>query len=247
MRAVNHRNRRAPIALAGNQPVAHAVVYLQRAVLRFGQFIHNGPFRLFVFHAVKRTGIDQHARAGIRQRGLFVFGFDYFYNRQIVFGGKYIVAFIMRRHRHHAARAVGIQHIIRNPNRHLAAVDRVDGISAGKYPCFFTHGGQTINIRGFVGLFAIGFHGLFMFRRGNFIHHRMLRRDYTIGIAKQRVRPGGKHGKRTAAHDIKRDLRTFRAADPVCLHRFDAFRPIQVFQPFQQFIGIVRNFKEPLR
>ena len=63
----------------------------------------------------------------------------------------------------------------------------------------------------------------------------------------QCVRTSRKDGKLAAAHDIKSNFAAGRFANPVFLHQFGFFRPIQCIQPGKQFFRIFGNFKEPLR
>ncbi|SIE22728.1 Uncharacterised protein [Mycobacteroides abscessus subsp. abscessus] len=57
---------------------------------------------------------------------------DNFLDRQAEFLRKLIVALIMRRNGHDGPGSIACKHIVGNPDRHFFAVNRVDGISAGK-------------------------------------------------------------------------------------------------------------------
>ena len=153
-------------------------------MLRFFQRLDDGFLRLFIVHAVKGFGIDQYTRPCIRQRFLALFRLNDLNNRQIVFGGKNKIALVVCRHGHHTPCTIGIQYIVGNPNRHLAPVDGVDGIGAGEHTGLFPYRGQTVDIRSLVCLFTVRLHRRLAFWRSDFIHHRMLRRNDTIGVAK---------------------------------------------------------------
>ena len=61
-RAINDRDRRAPIALAADQPVAHAIVHFRPAQPSFQQVSRDAFDACLVGQTVIRTGIDHHAR-----------------------------------------------------------------------------------------------------------------------------------------------------------------------------------------
>ena len=46
--------------------------------------------------------------------------------------------------------------------------------------------------------------------------------------------------------NLKTDLQPRAFTDPVALHGFGLFRPVNGFQSVEQFFGIICNFKEPL-
>ena len=61
-RAVNDRNRRAPIALTGNEPVAELEVDRALAEVVIDEPFRNGLAAFFVSQAVEFAGVNQNAR-----------------------------------------------------------------------------------------------------------------------------------------------------------------------------------------
>ena len=125
--AVNHRNRRAPVALPRNAPVLQPVRSFRRAdLLGFGVRRHFLKGLLG-----RKTGV----RPGIHQPPVFGerlahpvgdeaasrYRLDHDFHRQVVLLGKFEVALVVRRHGHHRAGAVFRQDEIRHPDRNLRA------------------------------------------------------------------------------------------------------------------------------
>ena len=75
----------------------------------------------------------------------------------------------------------------------------------------------------------------------------MFWRQRHIRRAKQRVGARSENSYDVvAAFNRKLNLRTNRPADPIFLHGFDHFRPVQVISCLQNLIGIGRNAEKPL-
>ena len=75
----------------------------------------------------------------------------------------------------------------------------------------------------------------------------MFGRKDQIGGAEEGIGTGGINGHALAgAFDLERNFRAFASADPVALHVFDPFGPIQQVNIFQQAFGVFRDFKDPL-
>ena len=141
-RAVNHRDRAAPVALPRNTPVAQAVVHLPaalRCAAEVGRFEPPRDFglRLLDAHAVEEARIDEHARpvigglasnlvrSGIRRA-------DHDRVAQPVFGGEFEVALVMRGTAENRAGAVIHQHEIRDMDRQRpVGIERMGDAQAG--------------------------------------------------------------------------------------------------------------------
>ncbi|CPR55126.1 Uncharacterised protein [Salmonella enterica subsp. enterica serovar Bovismorbificans] len=121
----DHRDRRAPVTLTGNAPVAQTVVHFTFADAFFRQFIGNGVKRRFKGQAVELAGVKQHAFFGQRLFGKIrlgtVGGQNHRLDGQTVFGGKFVVALIVTRNGHHRASAVLHQDKVCRPDRDLFA------------------------------------------------------------------------------------------------------------------------------
>ena len=75
------------------------------------------------------------------------FGMDNDADGQIELAGKFKVALVVGRHRHHGAGAVAHQHVIGNPDRDMLTGSRVDRVSAGEYAGFLAGGRFALNVR----------------------------------------------------------------------------------------------------
>ena len=119
-RAMNHWDRRSPITLAGNAPVAQPPNDFLFTQLFSIQISGNGVYRLLEIQTVVLTGIDANPVIGISllpRHGRFIPGAsaNHRLNRQAVLLGKGEVALVVRRNRHDCAFAIGHQHIICHP------------------------------------------------------------------------------------------------------------------------------------
>ena len=171
-------------------------------------------------------------------------------DRQLVAPGKFPVALVMSRHRHHRAGAVAHQHEIGHEYRQFFAADRVQRAQAGVPTALFLGfqfrlGRSTLaQLRDKRGQFGIPPSGM--------RSQRMLGGDGQEGHAHQGIRTGRVHGQRFErsaggiAHG-KGDVQAHAAPDPVALHRLDRIRPSrQVIETVQQLLGVVGDLQEPL-
>ena len=135
---INNRNRRAPIALAADQPIAHFVSNLRLAFTLLLEPSDNLLASILAARTVKSAGIHQNPFAVIASVGVNVIlrPLDDLNDRQLKFFSKSKVAVVMRWHTHHRTSAIAPQNIISNPNWNLLAGRRVDSIAAAKNTCF---------------------------------------------------------------------------------------------------------------
>ena len=126
LRAVNNRDRLAPVTLAGEYPVTQLIINCFAANSHF--FNHHRCFFLEhrAFHAVPFAGID-HGAGSIRIGFFHIFDFltilgNYLDYRNIEFSGKFKVSVIMGGNAHNRARAIICKHVIGKPDRNLCAV-----------------------------------------------------------------------------------------------------------------------------
>ena len=90
----------------------------------------------------------------------------------------------------------------------------------------------------------------FVLRAGDELRdQRVLRRQHEEGRPEQRVRPGREDGQLLPGSlDAKDDAGAVGAADPVPLHRQDAFRPfLERLHLVEQRVGVVGDPEVPLR
>ncbi len=116
-RAVHDRDRRAPVALATDAPVAQAVVHLGHAEPVLDQPVDRLALGLGDRQPVEEAGVDLHAVARVRlahpsRRALH--GLD---DRQPVLPGEVPVALVLAGHGHDRAGAVGHQHVVGDEER----------------------------------------------------------------------------------------------------------------------------------
>ena len=143
--AMDDGNRAAPVALARNTPVAQAVLGFRFACVLALQLGSDGVEGRLKIHAVQVAAVDQYAVFFVAVPFLPLVcvecavadGNDLFF-RQVVFGGKLEIAFVVRRNSHHRAVAVAPQYIVGNPHFQLVAVERIDDVAAGRH-AFFLH------------------------------------------------------------------------------------------------------------
>ena len=155
----------------------------------------------------------------------------------------------MRGDSHDRACTVGHQDVIRDPDRDFFIVDRIDGICASENSCLLRLCGP-INITFALHLLDVCLDLCRLLVGCQFAYQRMLRGHDHVCRAEQRVR--------TSCENVQGmlgaigrdrgevDLSAFGPADPVGLHRFDFFRPIEFLQPVEQAVGISCYAKHPL-
>ncbi len=150
--AVDDGDRRAPVALAADAPVAQApggLFLAQRAAavgLGRQQFGHLGHGRL-AGQAVEHAAVDAAPALlvgiavgpGVGAEGLAV-DRHHLPDRQAVLLGEGEVALVMRRHAHHRAVAIAHQHIVAHPHVHRRAGQRVLHRQAGGHAFLLLRG-----------------------------------------------------------------------------------------------------------
>ena len=121
----HHRNRRAPVTLTGNTPVAQAVVHFTLANAHRSQFIGDGVEGRFMVKTVELARVEQHAffsQGLLRKIWLRAVSCqDNRFDIQAVFRGKLVVALVVTRNRHNCARAVFHQYEVCCPNGNFFA------------------------------------------------------------------------------------------------------------------------------
>ena len=247
--AMNEGDRRPPIALARNAPIAQAPDGLALAATLL--LDPRDDFALGVLHAhsVEEVGIDDHALSVLRLAlerlvGLLRARRDDARDREIVFGGEFEVALVVAGHAHHRAGAVSHQHEIRDIDGQVRAGERVFCSEAGVEAELFRRFqlrrcrpallAQSDEIARRVSVERLG--------------HRMVGGDGDEARAEDRVGPGRIDRQPAAIRKIEAEFEPLRLADPVFLHQPDLVGPVfETAQPFQQFLGEVGDLQEPLR
>ena len=231
--AVDDRDRRPPVALARDQPVAQAVVDRRLAAalgLEPGDDLLVG---LAVVLAVEAAGVDHRRRrrgtAGPRssRAASGSLALDHPLHRQLELLGEFVVAAVVAGHRHDRPGPVLHQHVVGDEHRDLLAVDRVDDAAPER------HAGLLAVLRpALLGRLAadpvdVLAHLRLGRRAGDQpLQLGVLGREDEEGGAEEGVGTGGEDREvevdLLAAED---DLGALGAADPVALHRDHVLGP----------------------
>ncbi len=170
---------------------------------------------------------------------------DHFDDRQAELLGELKIAVVMGGAGEDGACAVAHQHVVCDPNGYRLIVDRVDRVAAGKNAGFGVVRcvGLAIAIAAIRRVDAVRLYRVGLVRCRHAGDERMLRGEYQVGSAKQRIWPGGEDLDRigTVLHG-ERNRRAFRPADPVALHLFHAFRPIEIVEASEEALCVVSDF-----
>ena len=249
MRAVDDRNRRTPIALTADTPVAQAILRLLFTQTLSVQCFGN-LFDTFVNgEAVEFAGIDQLGSIALVtigfvpsfQRIFVTFASNDLLDREIVLLGECEVAFVMSRYAHHSAFTVAHQNVVTDPNRHFFARQRMTNIKARGHALLF-HRGHVGFAHATLGTF--GDEGLKRFIAfGQTLSKRMLGSDGNKRYAHQGIGTRRVNGELLffAIDRVREDeLHTGGLTDPVRLHGANLFRPAaQLIEVLQQFVGVL--------
>ena len=231
VRAVNDRDRLAPIPLPVECPVLHLVLYTGLADAFFLE--ERRHFRdgfLLGRDTVQKSGVDHLAVAGIR----FFFdvaAFDDLNDVNAELLCEIVVALIVCRYRHDRTGAVAHHHVVGDVDRDFPAICRIDrrqplNAHAGlilyelcplKFRflrAFFTIGVKRVCIGDLISVF---------------IEDRMLRCNDHEGHAEHGIRTRGVDAQRiVTAGDLEIDKRTLGTTDPVLLLETDVRQIIDV-------------------
>ena len=198
--AKHQRNRRAPVPLPRNQPVAELVIHF---------FVSKPPLRqpfndffppLFGFKAGEFSGSNKAAvffkrllqNRAFRLRVKFA---NHLLYRQFEFSGEFKIPLIVRRHRHYRAGAVMPENVIGGKNRNFLAVSRIDGVNPLQFHAgFFFRQFGSLQFRFLFRLFYIFFYFFIILNfRFVILDYRVFRRHHQIGAAENRVQSCRKH------------------------------------------------------
>ena len=252
--AVDDRDRRAPVALARDQPVAQAVVDRGFAPALLGQPGDDLSVGLAVAHAVEAAGADHRpvARIGkalVVASNLGVLALDHALQRQLEGLGELVVALVVGRHGHDRAGAVLHQHVVGDEHRDLLAVDRVDHAAPQR------HAGLLAILRAaFLGRLARGSVDVLADRRlGGRARYQPLQLgvlggEDEEGRAEKGVGTGGED--REVEVDLlaaEGHLGALGTTDPVALHRDHVLGPVlEQLEVGEQALGVLGGLEEPL-
>jgi hypothetical protein len=250
-RAVDDRDRAAPVALAGNAPVAQAELHFFVAEALGGNVGGNGVDRGFVIQTIVFAGIDADAtllvaipiRPGVKREVSPATAMTCLMLR-LVFLGEGKVALVVRRHAHHSAVAVAHQHVIADPDFDLLASERMGDENAGGHALLFHR--RDVGLGHAALLAFLDECGQCRVIRCGMGGQRMFGGNGAEGDAHDGVGAGGENPQllRSTVQFIRKcEAHAGALADPVLLHQAHLFRPSwQVVELGQQFLGVGGDF-----
>src|SRR3990172_9151000 len=231
--AVDDRDGRAPVALAGDQPVADAVGDGASAPALRLDITRDGLLAVLVRHTVEPAGVYHRARVDVgllQRRAVPVRRRDDHADGDAVLLGELEVALVVGGHAHDGAGAVPEQGVVGGPDLDVLAGEQVLAVGAGEDAGLLMLRGQTLNLRLASGLLHVGLHLGAALRRRQQRHQRVLRRQHHERDAEDRVRPRGEDAQLLLLDargvQAEGDLHALRAADPVALHRHYPLPPV---------------------
>ena len=215
------------------------------------QPVDDGLFRLRHAQAVEEAAVAQDAvlHIGIRRFLHVLAARNDLDDRQTELRGELPVTRIVRRNSHDCARSVGRQNIIRNKDRNLASVNRINRLDALQLNTrLFLAQLRALKIALARRRLAVGDN---IIPVGDavleLIDGRMLRRNDHVGRTEERIRTGGVNAEfLIGILDGKIDLSTLAATDPVALLHLDLVDEIHIVQTFEQLLRIRGNLEHPL-
>ena len=248
---MDERDRRAPIALAADAPIAQAVLRLALApAFLFGAGDHR-RLGLGHHHAIEEARVDADAvaRLGLAGEGLVGVGGTGGHHAddgQRIFGGEIEVALVVPGHRHDRAGAVVHQHEVGDVHGQGRAGERVARGDAGVEAQLL--GGFHFRRGGAAALAQRDEFCRHRVGRRHRLRHRVIGGDRHEAGAEDGVGPGGVDRQRIAGGEREAELKPLRLADPVLLHQLHFFGPVlQPVEPGEQFLGKLGDLQEPLR
>ena len=140
LRTVNDRNRFSPVTLSGEYPVAQLVIHGSFAETALFDDMRCLFFQDCGLHAVPFAGID-HGSRGLRVSLRHILDFhavfrDNLNDRNVKFLRKLKVTVVMCGNTHDRTGTVVCQYVVRQPDRSLFTVQRIDRIASSENACF---------------------------------------------------------------------------------------------------------------
>ncbi len=124
--AVQHGDRRAPVALAADAPVSQAIVDLGHAEAALDEPVDGAALGLGHGETVEEPGVDLDPVARVGRAGPARGASHCLDDGQSVLLGEFPVALVLAGHGHDGARAVAHEHVVGDEERDLGAREGVD-------------------------------------------------------------------------------------------------------------------------
>ena len=255
-RAMNDRDRRAPITLSRNAPIAKPVGHALFAESLRREIRGDRVDGLLIAHAVVLARVDQVAADLVFVPGLvrvgrecFAVDRDHLLDRQPVFFRELEIALVVGGHAHHRAVAVAHQHVIADPYLELFTGEWVHDEEAGRQ-AFLFHGREVrLDDRSALafldegGELRIGSCGM----RGQRVlggHRAEGHAHDGVGAGGEDIHPAVADRLAVLASDVVRERKAhaLAPADPVGLHDFHPLGPAgHLVEICQQLFGVLRD------
>ena len=273
--AVDHRNGVAPVALAGDEPVAQAELDLLATEAALGEPADDGVDGLGVLAALEAGEL-----AGLHEVALGLHGVvpvngsdaqlalvlevlvervvllaDDRRNLEAILLGEVEVALVAAGHAHDGAGAVVHEDVVGHPDGGRSAIDGVDDVTAGEDAVLLAVGALAVDGGDLLSGSLELVERLLVLGAGHELGgKRALGRQQEEGDAKERVRAGGEDGDLAVrgGHAVlggkgEVDLRALGAADPVALLGLDVLRPAgELVEVVEELLGIIGDLEIPL-
>ena len=267
---MNDGNRRAPVALARNAPVAQAPHHLFFAQALRREIRRNGVDRGFIVEPAVFAGIQACAVFGVPglpcvERIRLAVDVDHGFDREAELLRERKIALVVRGHAHHSAVAVTNQYVVADPHFDCFARERMGDEDAGRHALLFHR--RQVGFHDGAALAFIDEGGELRIALRRMRGKRMLRRhgaerDAHDGVRARREYPelirqivvapassfsparggGARRAACGGALDRKGKAHAEALADPVRLHGFHALGPArQRVERGQQLVGIFRD------
>ena len=257
--AMDDRDRRSPVALPADAPVAQApgrLLAAEAAVLERGGDRVDGDL---VGQAAVDVGIDRHAarRVGVPVlplvvRELLAVDVDDLQQVDAVLLGEGEVALVVGRHAHHRAVAVVHQDVVADPERDLLVAERVLDDEAGVDAALGQR--RDLGLGRAAGLARLEEGRDRRVLLGRAQRERMLRRDRAERDAHDRVGARREHPQAAAADERagavangvqEGEANALALAEPVLLHQLDALGPARQAgaHALEQLVGVLRDLR----
>ena len=146
---MDHGNRRPPVALPGNSPIAKPVIDRGFSDTFFFQKFANRSARFLADQAIEGTGIHHSAIGGERLHHsiciqLTGFRLNDYPDGQMILPGKIQIPLVVSRNGHDCAGTITHENEIGCPYRNGFSRQRIYGISSGKHAFLFAGPGDGV-------------------------------------------------------------------------------------------------------
>ena len=249
---MDYGDRLAPVALAGEDPVAQLVVDLRAAEALLLEPLGHGRDGGLDAHAVQEAGVHHYGVLVLAYPGLLgdVAALDDLDYGQAELLRELPVALVVARDGHDGARAVAREDVVGDEDGDDLAVHGVDGVDAhGAHAglVLVELGALEVGLRRGLGLVLPDLVGVrYRAALEPLPDELVLRREDHVGRAEERVAAGGEDLYDVAGGGLEVDLRAGGAAYPVALLNLDALDVVDVVEVVYEPLGVGGDAQHPL-